>query len=58
LAPALDAAGLAGALRVAFELPDEEVRRYRERAAALLEPYRPEAVQRTVEREVLPTLLR
>jgi hypothetical protein len=58
VAPALDAAGLAGALRVAFELPDEEVRRYRERAAALLEPYRPEAVQRTVEREVLPTLLR
>jgi len=58
VAASLDSASLAGAVRAAFELPDAEVQRYRERAAVLLEPYRPEAVRRTVESEVLPSLLR
>ena len=57
VAPSLDPVALAGALRRAFALPEHEVRRYRQRAAALLEPYRPEAIQRVVEREVLPPLL-
>ncbi|MEA2332354.1 MAG: hypothetical protein QOH58_2492 [Thermoleophilaceae bacterium] len=48
---------LAAALRAAFALPEERVRGYRARAAALLEPYRPEAVQRTVADELLPGLL-
>jgi hypothetical protein len=49
---------LAAALRAAFELPDDRARDYRERAAALLEPYRAEAVQRTVTEDVLPALVR
>jgi hypothetical protein len=57
VAPSLDHAGLALALRAAFELPEQEARAYRERAVALLERFRPEAVQRTVEREVVPALL-
>jgi hypothetical protein len=62
LAPALVAesiepAALALALRAAFALPETEARAYREHAAALLAPYRPSAVQRTVESELLPVLL-
>jgi glycosyltransferase involved in cell wall biosynthesis len=57
VAPAVDAGQLAAALRTAFELPEERVRGYRERAAALLEPLRPEAVQRTVAEQVVPALL-
>ena len=57
VAPSLDPAGLAAALRAAFELPDREMRAYRERAAVLLERFRPEAIQRVVEREVAPVLL-
>jgi hypothetical protein len=48
---------LAGALRVAFALPEERVERYRTEAASLVEPLRPEAVERTVKGEVLPALL-
>ena len=48
---------LARAIRTAFELPDDRVRDYRRRAAALLRPYGPEAVQQTVSRDVLPALV-
>jgi Glycosyl transferases group 1 len=48
---------LAAALTAAFALPDEQIERYRADAARLVEPYRPEAVQRAVKEEVLPALL-
>ena len=35
-----------------------KVERYRAEAARLIEPFRPEAVQRAVREEVLPALLR
>ena len=57
VAPAIEAEPLAAALRAAFEMPDERVARYRARAAELVEPFRPEAVQRAVREEVLPALL-
>ena len=53
----IDAGALAAAIRTAFELPDERLRSYRERAAALVERFRPEAVQRTVSEQVVPALL-
>lgn len=53
----VDPDALAGALRTAFELPEERARRYRERAAELLEPFRPEAIQRTIAEQVVPALL-
>jgi hypothetical protein len=49
---------LGRAIRAALELPDDHVRDYRRRAADLLRPYRPEAVQQAVEQEVLPRMLR
>jgi Glycosyl transferases group 1 len=57
VANAVDPAALAASLRVAFELPEEEITRYRAEAARLIEPFRPEAVQRVVTEEVLPALL-
>jgi Glycosyl transferases group 1 len=48
---------LAPALRAAFALPDERVARYRAEAAGLLEPFRPDAVQRVVTEQVVPALL-
>jgi glycosyltransferase involved in cell wall biosynthesis len=62
LAPELVADAMAGeplaaALRVAFEMPPSELERYRAEAARLIEPFRPEAVQRAVTEEVLPALL-
>jgi glycosyltransferase involved in cell wall biosynthesis len=57
VAPAIDARGLAAALRAAFELPDDRVAAYRSRAARLVERFRPEAVQRVVTDEVVPALL-
>jgi Glycosyl transferases group 1 len=57
VAGAIDPAELAEAIRSAFALPEEDARACRERAAALLEPYRPEAVERTVADEVVPALL-
>ena len=48
---------LAAALRTAFALTPPDIERYRTAAASLIEPYRPEAVQRTVKEEVLPALL-
>ena len=62
LEPALVAGELGGealgeAIRAAFALPDERARAYRRDAAEMLRPYAPDAVQETVEREVLPALL-
>ncbi len=57
VAPSLEPAALAAALRSAFELPERETRAYRERAADLLQRFDPEAIQRVVEREVVPPLL-
>ena len=57
VADAIEPEALAAAIRAAFELPDERVRDYGERAAELLRPYRSDAVQETVERELLPALL-
>jgi hypothetical protein len=48
---------LGRAIRAAFELPDAEVRDYRRRAAEMLRPFRAEAVQETIRRDVLPVLL-
>jgi hypothetical protein len=58
VAPSLDGAALAEPLRTAFALDEPALASYRERAAALLAPFAPEAVQETVERDVLPALLR
>jgi Glycosyl transferases group 1 len=57
VADSVDGAALAPAIRAAFELPEERVRAYRERAEELTRPYRSEAVQETVARELLPALL-
>jgi hypothetical protein len=50
-------AALGAAIRAAFALPDERARAYRRKAAEMLRPYAPDAVQETVEGEVLPKLL-
>jgi hypothetical protein len=57
VAEAVEPAALGTAIRAAFELPDERAATYRERAAELLRPYRSDAVQETVARELLPALL-
>ena len=57
VSPSIDAAGLAPAVRRAFEMPDVEVHAYRERATGLLKPFDPAAIQRVIERDVLPVLL-
>ncbi len=57
VAPALDGAALGGAVRAAFALPDERARAYRAAALEQLRPFAPQAVQDTVERDVLPRLL-
>jgi hypothetical protein len=57
VADRIDPTALAPAIRAAFELPDDRVRTYREHATELLRPYRSEAVQETVERELVPALL-
>ena len=41
----------------AFEMPEREVRAYRERAAGLLEPFDPARFSGLIERDVLPALL-
>ena len=48
---------LGAAIRAAFELPEERVRAYRAAALEALRPFRAEAVQKTIERDVLPRLL-
>jgi hypothetical protein len=57
VADAVDPDRLGPAIRAAFESPDDEVRAYRERATALLRPFRSESVQDTVARELVPALL-
>jgi hypothetical protein len=57
VADAVEPVALGAAIRAAFELPEEQVSSYRERAGELLRPYSSEAVQETVERELLPGLL-
>ena len=57
VADAVDAASLATALRAAFELPEQSVGAYRQRAAALLARFDPAAIERTVAAEVVPALL-
>ena len=57
VADEIEATALAPAIRAAFEMPDERASVYRDRAAELLRPYRSEAVQETVTRELLPALL-
>jgi hypothetical protein len=58
VASALDGPALGAAIRTAFELPGERARAYRAAALERLRPYGPEAVQATVEHDVLPRLLR
>jgi glycosyltransferase involved in cell wall biosynthesis len=55
--PELSAAALAGALEVAFAMPEEGARDYRKRAARALAAYSPGELQRRVTEEVLPPLL-
>jgi glycosyltransferase involved in cell wall biosynthesis len=57
VAERVDPAALAVAIRAAFDLPEESISAYRERAAERLRPYRSEAVQQIVARELLPALL-
>ena len=57
VAGSMDPGELGGAIRAAFDLPDDRAAVYRQRAGELLRPLRPEAVQRTVAEEVLPRLL-
>jgi hypothetical protein len=57
IAPTLDGEALGGAIRAAFELPEERVRAYRAAALERLRSFGPRAVQETVEREVLPRLI-
>jgi len=57
VAEAVEPEALGAAVRAAFELPEERELAYRERAAELLRPYGSDAVQATVERELLPGLL-
>jgi glycosyltransferase involved in cell wall biosynthesis len=57
VAARLEPAALGRAIRAAFELPDERARDYRRRARELLRPFRAEAVEETIAREVLPALL-
>lgn len=57
VAERVEPTALAEAIRTAFELPGERVVAYRERATELMRPYRSEAVQQTVARELVPALL-
>jgi glycosyltransferase involved in cell wall biosynthesis len=57
VADEIEPGALGAAIRAALGLPDEAARAYRERAAELLRPYRSDAVQETVARELLPALL-
>jgi len=57
LDPQLVAEPLAPAIRRAFGLPADQARGYRERAATLVERFRPEAVQGVVSEELVPALL-
>lgn len=54
---AIDPEPLAVALRTAFELPQDSQAAYRARAAILLEPLQPQAIERTIATQVIPELL-
>jgi hypothetical protein len=56
VAASIDPEPLGTALRAAFALPEERAARYRAEASELVEPFRPQAVQRAVTEEVLPAL--
>ncbi|HVD57442.1 MAG TPA: hypothetical protein VNC17_11420, partial [Thermoleophilaceae bacterium] len=57
VAPSLEPASLAAALRAAFELGEPEAHAYRERAGERLQRFDPGAIERVVERDVVPALL-
>jgi hypothetical protein len=57
VADAVDGRALGTAISAAFQLPEERACAYRAAARERLLPFRPEAVQETVERELLPRLL-
>jgi hypothetical protein len=57
VAGAISGPALAAAIRAAFELSPEERSKYQRAAAGHLEPFREEAVQAVVARDVLPALL-
>jgi glycosyltransferase involved in cell wall biosynthesis len=57
VADRIDPTALASSIRAAFELPEKRLHAYREHASELLRPYRSDAVQQTVERELVPALL-
>ena len=57
VADAVEPESLAVAIRAAFAQSETRVQRYRLEAAKLVEPFRPETVQRAVTEEVLPALL-
>jgi hypothetical protein len=48
---------LAAALKAAFDMPETDVAVYRQRAAGLLDRFRPEAIDRTIATDLIPTLL-
>jgi hypothetical protein len=54
----LDPAAFGSTIHAAFELTPDQSRDYRQRASRLVQPLRPEAVQRIVDQELLPALLR
>jgi glycosyltransferase involved in cell wall biosynthesis len=58
VAGARSASALAGAIRAGLALTGAERAAYATAAQALLEPYRPEVVRRTLAEEVVPELLR
>jgi len=57
VADRIDPGALASPIRTAFELGDERVRSYRERAGELVRPYRSKAVERIVADQLVPALL-
>jgi hypothetical protein len=57
VAGSVSAPALAEAIRAAFALSADEADRYRRASAGCLEPFREDAIQASVEREVLPALL-
>jgi len=57
VASELEPGSLAGCIRAAFSMDDHAADDYRDRARALLAPYRLEALEETVRERVLPVLL-
>jgi hypothetical protein len=57
VAEEIEPRALAAAVGAAFALPEDRLGGYRERAAELIRPFRPEEIGRTVAEEVVPALL-